>query len=226
MKENVKSRLDEIKSAFPHEEKQIQKAETLAALIKEIRYNFVRYCYNKMLTTEIINRFHEFNDNEIYADCNAYKGYVLLSADADFEIVGSTEVVAINNAKVIAYKGVKVIAYDDVEVISNSALVIAKDYSYVRASSYSEVYAYDNTDIDAYGNSCINSYGETNIHAHDDVHIMMYNADYVWATDNVYIKSLFKPKKICLHNAAINYAQQEHKVYYSSSSPLKFEKTK
>ena len=225
MEENVK-RLEEIKSAFPHEEKQIQKAETLAALIKEIRYNFVRYCYNKMLTTEIINRFHEFNDNEIYADCNAYKGYVLLSADADFEIVGSTEVVAINNAKVIAYKGVKVIAYDDVEVISNSALVIAKDYSYVRASSYSEVYAYDNTDIDAYGNSCINSYGETNIHAHDDVHIMMYNADYVWATDNVYIKSLFKPKKICLHNAAINYAQQEHKVYYSSSSPLKFEKTK
>ena len=57
-------------------------------------------------------------------------------------------------------------------------------------------------------------------------HIMLYNADYVWATDNVYIKSLFKPKKMWLRNAAINYAQQEHKVYYSSSSPLKFEKTK
>ena len=225
MEENVK-RLDEIKSAFPHEEKQIQKAETLADLIKEIRYNFVRYCYNKVLTTEIINRFPEFNENEIYADCTAYKGHVLLSADADFEVVGSTEVVAINNAKVTAYRGVVVHSFNDAEVISYSACVIAKDYSYVRAYSYSHVDAYDNTDIDAYDNSRIISFGETNIHAHNDVHIMLHNADYVWATDNVYIKSLFKPKKMWLHNAAINYAQQEHKVYYSSSSPLKFEKTK
>ena len=225
MEENIK-RLEEIKSAFPHEEKQIQKAETLAALIKEIRYNFVHYCYKKVLTTEIINRFHEFNDNNIYADCNAYKGYVLLSADADFEIVGSTEVVAINNAKVTAYNGVTVRAYNDAEVVSYSAYVIAKDNSYVKAYAYSNVKAYDNADIDAYDNACINSYGETNIHAHNDVHIMLYNADYVWATDNVYIKSLFKPKKMWLRNAAINYAQQEHKVYYSSSSPLKFEKTK
>ena len=226
MEENVKSRLDEIKSAFPHDEKQIQKAETLADLIKEIRYNFVRYCYNKVLTTEIINRFHEFNDNEIYADCNAYKGYVLLSANANFTIVGSTEVVAMNNAKLTAYRGVIVRAYNDAEVISYGACVITKEYSYVKAHLYSIVKAYDNTVIDAYDNACINSYGETNIHAHNDVHIMLYNSDYVWATDNVYIKSLFKPKKMWLHNAAINYAQQEHKVYYSSSSPLKFEKTK
>ena len=226
MEENVKSRLDEIKSAFPHNEKQIQKAETLADLMKEIRYNFVRYCYNKVLTTEIINRFPEFNDNEIYADCNAYKGYVLLSADADFEIVGSTEVVAINNAKVTAFNGVTVRAYNDVEVLSCSAWVIAKEYSYVKAHSYSHVDAYDNTDIDAYDNSCIVSYGETNIHAHDNVHVILHNADYVWANDNVYIKSLFKPKKMWLRNAAINYAKQEHKVYYSSSSPLKFEKIK
>lgn len=225
MEENIK-RLEEIKSAFPHEEKQIQKAETLAALIKEIRYNFVHYCYNKVLTTEIINRFHEFNDNAIYADCNAYKGHVLLSADAKFEIVGSTEVVAINNVKVTAFNGVTVRAFNDAEVVSYSAYVIARGYSYVQARSYSHVDAYDNADIDAYGNSCIVSYGETNIHAHDNVHIMLHNADYVWATDNVYIKSLFKPKKMWLHNAAINYAQQEHKVYYSSSSPLKFEKTK
>ena len=225
MEENVK-RLEEIKSAFPHEEKQIQKAETLAALIKEIRYNFVHYCYNKVLTTEIINRFHEFNDNEIYADYNAVKGHVLLSTDADFAIVGSTEVVAINNAKVTAYNGVTVRAYNDAEVVSYSAFVIAKDSSYVKAYAYSIVNAYDNADIDAYDNACINSYGETNIHAHNDVHIMLHNSDYVWATDNVYIKSLFKPKKMWLHNAAINYAQQEHKMYYSSSSPLKFEKTK
>lgn len=225
MEENIK-RLEEIKSAFPHEEKQIQKAETLAALIKEIRYNFVQYCYNKVLTTEIINRFHEFNDNEIYADCNAYKGHVLLSADANFEIVGSTEVVAINNVKVTAFDGVTVRAYNDAEVLSCGALVIAKEYSYVNARSYSHVDAYDNTDIDAYDNTCINSFGETHIHAHDNVHIMLHNSDYVWATDNVFIKSLFKPKKMWLHNAAINYAQQEHKVYYSSSSPLKFEKTK
>lgn len=225
MEENIK-RLEEIKSAFPHDAKQIQKAETLADLIKGIRCNFVRYCYNKVLTTEIINRFHEFNDNEIYADYNAVKGHVLLSTDADFAIVGSTEVVAINNAKVTAYNGVTVRAYNDAEVVSYSAYVIAKEYSYVKAYEYSHVDAYDNTDIDAYGNSCIVSYGETNIHAHDDVHIMLHNSDYVWATDNVYIKSLFKPKKMWLHNAAINYAQQEHKVYYSSSSPLKFEKTK
>lgn len=226
MEENIKSRLDEIKSAFPKDAELIQKAETLADLIKEIRCNFVRYCYNKVLTTEIINRFHEFNDNEIYADCNAYKGRVLLSADAGFEIVGSTKVVAINNTKVIAYKGVTVRAFNDAEVDSYNAFVIAKDSSYVKAYAYSIVNAYDNTDIDAYDNSCIVSYGETNIHAHDNVHIMLHNADYVWATDNVYIKSLFKPKKMWLHNAAINYAQQEHKVYYSSSSPLKFEKTK
>ena len=226
MEENVKSRLDEIKSAFPHDEKQIQKAETLAALIKEIRCNFVHYCYNKVLTTEIINRFPEFNDNEIYADCNAVKGHVLLSTDADFEVVGSTEVVAINNAKVTAFNGVTVRAFNDAEVVSYSACVIAKDYSYVRAYSYSHVDAYDNTDIDAYDNSRIISFGETNIHAHNDVHIMLHNSDYVWATDNVFIKSLFKPKKMWLHNAAINYAQQEHKMYYSSSSPLKFEKTK
>lgn len=225
MEENVK-RLEEIKSAFPHDEKQIQKAETLSDLMKEIRYSFIHYCYNKVLTTEIINRFHEFNDNEIYADCNAYKGHVLLSADADFEIVGSTEVVAINNAKVTAHKGVVVHAFNDAEVVSYSSFVIAKEYSHVIAHLYSHVDAYDNTDIDAYDNACINSYGETNIHAHDDVHIMLYNSDYVWATDNVYIKSLFKPKKMWLRNAAINYAQQEHKVYYSSSSPLKFEKTK
>ena len=225
MEENVK-RLEEIKSAFPHDEKQIQKAETLADLIREIRYSFIHYCYNKVLTTEIINRFHEFNENEIYADCTAYKGHVLLSADADFEIVGSTEVVAINNAKVTAHKGVVVHAFNDAEVVSYSSFVIAKEYSHVIAHLYSHVDAYDNTDIDAYDNACINSYGETNIHAHDDVHIMLYNSDYVWATDNVYIKSLFKPKKMWLRNAAINYAQQEHKVYYSSSSPLKFEKTK
>ena len=225
MEENIK-RLEEIKSAFPHDEKQIQKAETLAALIKEIRCNFVRYCYNKVLTTEIINRFHEFNENEIYADCNAYKGHVLLSADAKFEIVGSTEVVAINNAKVTAFNGVTVRAYNDAEVLSCGAWVVAKEYSYVQARLYSHVDAYDNADIDAYDNSCIISFGETNIHAHDNVHIMLHNADYVWATDNVYIKSLFKPKKMCLRNAAINFAQQEHKVYYSSSSPLKFEKTK
>lgn len=225
MEENVK-RLEEIKSAFPHDEKQIQKAETLSDLMKEIRYSFIHYCYNKVLTTEIINRFHEFNDNEIYADCNAYKGHVLLSADADFEIVGSTEVVAINNAKVTAHKGVVVHAFNDADVVSYSSFVIAKEYSHVIAHLYSHVDAYDNTDIDAYDNACINSYGETNIHAHDDVHIMLYNSDYVWATDNVYIKSLFKPKKMWLRNAAINYAQQEHKVYYSSSSPLKFEKTK
>lgn len=225
MEENIK-RLEEIKSAFPHEEKQIQKAETLAALIKEIRYNFVHYCYNKVLTTEIINRFPEFNENEIYADYNAVKGHVLLSTDADFAIVGSTEVVAINNAKVTAYKGVVVHAFNDAEVVSYSAFVIAKEYSYVNARSYSHVDAYDNTDIDAYDNSCIVSYGETNIHAHNDVHIMLHNSDYVWATDNVFIKSLFKPKKMWLHNAAINYAQQEHKMYYSSSSPLKVEKTK
>ena len=226
MEENVKSRLEEIKSAFTHDEKQIQKAETLADLIKEIRCNFVRYCYNKVLTTEIINRFHEFNNNEIYADCNAYKGYLLLSADADFEIVGSTEVVAINNAKVTAYNGVTVRAYNDAEVISYSAHVIAKEYSYVKAYSCSIVEAYDNTDIDAYDNSCIISFGETNIHAHNDVHIRLYNSDYVWATDNVFIKSLFKPKKMCLRNAAINFAQQEYKVYYSSLSTLKFEPTK
>lgn len=226
MEENVKSRLDEIKSAFPKDEKQIQNAETLADLIKEIRLNFAHYCYNKVLTTEIINRFPEFNDNEIYADYNAYKGYVLLAADANFEIVGSTEVVAINNTKVTAYNGVTVRAYNDAEVVSYGACVIAKEYSYVRASSYSEVYAYDNTDIDAYDNSRIVSYGETNIHAHDNVHIMLYNSDYVWATDNVFIKSLFKPKKMCLRNAAINFAQQEYKVYYSSLSTLKFEKTK
>ena len=225
MEENVK-RLEEIKSAFPHEEKQIQKAETLADLIKEIRYNFVHYCYNKVLTTEIINRFPEFNDNEIYADCNAVKGHVLLSTDADFAIVGSTKVVAINNAKVTAYNGVTVHAYNDAEVVSYGACVIAKEYSYVKARSYSIVDAYDNTDIDAYDNSRIISFGETNIHAHNDVHIMLHNSDYVWATDNVFIKSLFKPKKMCLRNAAINYAQQEYKVYYSSSSPLKFEKTK
>ena len=225
MEENVK-RLEEIKSAFPHDEKQIQKAETLADLIKEIRCNFVHYCYNKVLTTEIINRFHEFNENEIYADYNAVKGHVLLSTDADFAIVGSTKVVAINNTKVTAYRGVTVRAYNDAEVVSYSACVIAKEYSYVKAYEYSRVDAYDNTDIDAYDNACINSFGETNIHAHNDVHIMLYNSDYVWATDNVYIKSLFKPKKMCLHNAAINYAQQEYKVYYSSSSPLKFEKTK
>lgn len=225
MEENIK-RLEEIKSAFPKDAELIQKAETLADLIKEIRYNFIHYCYNKVLTTEIINRFPEFNDNEIYADYNAVKGHVLLSTDADFAIVGSTEVFAMNNAKVTAYNGVTVRAYNDAEVVSYSARVIAKEYSYVRAYEYSHVYAYDNTDIDAYGNSCINSYGETNIHAHDDVHIMLYNSDYVWATDNVYIKSLFKPKKMWLHNAAINYAQQEHKVYYSSYSPLKFEKTK
>ena len=225
MEENVK-RLDEIKSAFPHDEKQIQKAETLADLIKEIRYNFVHYCYNKVLTTEIINRFPEFNENEIYADYNAVKGHVLLSTDADFLIVGSTEVVAMNNAKVTAYNGVTVRAFNDVEVLSCSAWVIAKEYSYVQARLYSHVDAYDNTDIDAYDNSCIVSYGETNIHAHDNVHIILHNADYVWANDNVYIKSLFKPKKMWLRNAAINYAKQEHKVYYSSSSPLKFEKTK
>lgn len=225
MEENIK-RLEEIKSAFPDDEKQIQKAETLADLIKEIRYNFVRYCYNKVLTTEIINRFHEFNDNDIFADCNAYKGYVLLAADANFEIVGSTEVVAINNVKVTAFNGVTVRAYNDAEVLSCGAWVIAKEYSYVNARSYSHVDAYDNTDIDAYDNSCIVSYGETNIHAHDNVHIMLHNSDYVWATDNVYIKSLFKPKKMWLHNAAINFAQQEYKVYYSSSSPLKFEKIK
>ena len=225
MEENIK-RLEEIKSAFPKDAEQIQKAETLADLIKEIRLNFVYYCYNKVLTTEIINRFHEFNENEIYADYNAVKGHVLLSTDADFAIVGSTEVVAINNAKVTAYNGVSVRAFNDVEVISYGAYVIAKDYSYVQAHSISHVVAYDNTDIDAYDNSCIVSYGETNIHAHDNVHIMLHNSDYVWATDNVYIKSLFKPKKMWLHNAAINYAQQEHKVYYSSSSPLKFEKTK
>ena len=225
MEENVK-RLEEIKSAFPKDAELIQKAETLADLIKEIRCNFVRYCYNKVLTTEIINRFHEFNDNEIYADYNAVKGHVLLSTDADFAIVGSTKVVAINNTKVIAYRGVTVRAYNDAEVLSYGACVIAKEYSYVRAYSYSHVKAYDNTDIDAYDNSCIVSYGETNIHAHDNVHIMLHNSDYVWATDNVYIKSLFKPKKMWLHNAAINYAQQEHKVYYSSLSTLKFEKTK
>ena len=222
----VMNRLEEIKSAFPKDAELIQKAETLSDLIKEIRYNFVHYCYNKVLTTEIINRFHEFNENEIYADCNAYKGYVLLAADANFEIVGSTEVVAINNVKVTAFNGVTVRAYNDAEVLSCGAWVIAKEYSYVNARSYSHVDAYDNTDIDAYDNSCIVSFGETNIHAHDNVHIMLHNADYVWATDNVYIKSLFKPKKMWLHNAAINYAQQEHKVYYSSSSPLKFEKTK
>ena len=225
MEENVK-RLDEIKSAFPKDEEQIQNAETLADLIKEIRYNFVHYCYNKVLTTEIINRFPEFNDNEIYADYNAVKGHVLLSTDADFAIVGSTEVVAINNAKLTAYNGVTVRAFNDAEVVSYSAYVIARGYSYVKAYSYSHVDAYDNADIDAYGNSCINSYGETNIHAHDDVHIMLHNSYYVWATDNVYIKSLFKPKKMWLRNAAINFAQQEHKMYYSSSSPLKFEKTK
>ena len=225
MEENVK-RLEEIKSAFPKDEEQIQNAETLADLIKEIRYNFVHYCYNKVLTTEIINRFPEFNDNEIYADYNAVKGHVLLSTDADFAIVGSTEVVAINNAKLTAYNGVTVRAFNDAEVVSYSAYVIARGYSYVKAYSYSHVDAYDNADIDAYGNSCINSYGETNIHAHDDVHIMLHNSYYVWATDNVFIKSLFKPKKMCLRNAAINYAQQEHKVYYSSLSTLKFEKTK
>lgn len=225
MEENIK-RLEEIKSAFPDDEKQIQKAETLADLIKEIRCNFVHYCCNKLLTSEIINRFPEFNENEIYADYNAVKGHVLLSTDADFAIVGSTEVVAINNAKVTAYNGVTVRAYDDTEVVSYSACVIAKEYSYVKAYAYSHVDAYDNADIDAYDNACINSYGETNIHAHNDVHIMLYHSDYVWATDNVFIKSLFKPKKMCLRNAAINYAQQEHKVYYSSSSPLKFEKTK
>ena len=225
MEENVK-RLEEIKSAFPKDEKQIQNAETLADLIKEIRYNFVHYCYNKVLTTEIINRFPEFNDNEIYADYNAVKGHVLLSTDADFAIVGSTEVVAINNAKLTAYNGVTVRAFNDAEVVSYSAYVIARGYSYVKAYSYSHVDAYDNADIDAYGNSCINSYGETNIHAHDDVHIMLHNSYYVWATDNVFIKSLFKPKKMCLRNAAINYAQQEHKVYYSYLSTLKFEKTK
>lgn len=225
MEENVK-RLEEIKSAFPHDEKQIQKAETLADLIKEIRCNFVRYCYNKVLTTEIINRFPEFNENEIYADCNAYKGRVLLSADAKFEIVGPTEVVAMNNAKLTAYRGVTVRAFNDAEVVSYSAWVVAKEYSYVKAYEYSHVDAYDNADIDAYDNSRIISFGETNIHAHDNVHIMLHNSDYVWATDNVYIKSLFKPKKMWLHNAAINYAQQEHKVYYSSSSTLKFEPTK
>ena len=225
MEENIK-RLEEIKSAFPKDAEQIQKAETLADLIKEIRLNFVYYCYNKVLTTEIINRFHEFNENEIYADYNAVKGYLLLSADANFEIVGSTEVVAINNVKVTAFNGVTVRAYNDAEVLSCGAWVIAKEYSYVNARSYSHVDAYDNADIDAYDNTCINSYGETNIHAHDNVHIMLHNSDYVWATDNVYIKSLFKPKKMWLHNAAINYAQQEHKVYYSSSSPLKFEPTK
>lgn len=225
MEENVK-RLDEIKSAFPKDEEQIQNAETLADLIKEIRYNFVHYCYNKVLTTEIINRFPEFNDNEIYADYNAVKGHVLLSTDADFAIVGSTEVVAINNAKLTAYNGVTVRAFNDAEVVSYSAYVIARGYSYVQARSYSHVDAYDNADIDAYGNSCINSYGETNIHAHDDVHIMLHNSYYVWATDNVFIKSLFKPKKMCLRNAAINFAQQEYKVYYSSLSTLKFEKTK
>lgn len=225
MEENIK-RLEEIKSAFPKDAELIQKAETLTDLIREIRYSFIRYCYNKVLTSEIINRFHEFNENEIYADCNAYKGRVLLSADADFEIVGSTEVVAINNAKVTAYNGVTVHAFNDAEVLSCGAWVIAKEYSYVNARSYSHVDAYDNTDIDAYDNSCIVSYGETNIHAHNDVHIMLHNSDYVWATDNVFIKSLFKPKKMWLHNAAINYAQQEHKMYYSSSSPLKFEKTK
>lgn len=225
MEENIK-RLEEIKSAFPKDAELIQKAETLTDLIREIRYSFIRYCYNKVLTSEIINRFHEFNENEIYADCNAYKGRVLLSADADFEIVGSTEVVAINNAKVTAYNGVTVHAFNDAEVLSCGAWVIAKEYSYVNARSYSHVDAYDNTDIDAYDNSCIVSYGETNIHAHDNVHIMLHNSDYVWATDNVFIKSLFKPKKMWLHNAAINYAQQEHKMYYSSSSPLKFEKTK
>ena len=225
MEENIK-RLEEIKSAFPKDAELIQKAETLADLIKEIRCNFVRYCYNKVLTTEIINRFPEFNKNEIYADYNAVKGHVLLSTDADFAIVGSTEVVAINNPKVTAYNGVTVRAYNDAEVVSYSACVIAKDYSYVRAYSYSHVDAYDNTDIDAYDNSRIISFGETNIHAHNDVHIMLHNSDYVWATDNVFIKSLFKPKKMCLRNAAINFAQQEYKVYYSSSSPLKFEKTK
>ena len=225
MEENVK-RLEEIKSAFPKDEEQIQNAETLATLIKEIKFSFIHYCYNKVLTSEIINRFPEFNNNEIYADCNAFKGHVLLSADADFEIVGSTEVVAINNAKVTAYNGVTVRAYNDAEVVSYSAFVIAKEYSYVKAYSHSFVEAYDNTDIDAYDNSCIVSYGETNIHAHNDVHIMLYNSDYVWATDNVFIKSLFKSKKMCLRNAAINYAQQEHKVYYSSLSPLKFEETK
>ena len=225
MEENIK-RLEEIKSAFPKDAKLIQKAETFAALIKEIRYNFVHYCYNKVLTTEIIKRFHEFNENEIYADYNAVKGYLLLSADADFRIVGSTEVVAINNAKVEAYKGVTVRAYNDAEVVSYSAFVIAKEYSCVKAYSCSHVEAYDNTDIDAYDNSCIISFGETNIHAHNDVHIMLHNSDYVWATDNVFIKSLFKPKKMCLRNAAINFAQQEYKVYYSSLSTLKFEKTK
>ena len=225
MEENVK-RLEEIKSAFPKDAELIQKAETLAALIKEIRCNFVHYCYNKVLTTEIINRFPEFNENEIYADYNAVKGHVLLSTDADFAIVGSTEVVAINNAKVTAHKGVVVHAFNDAEVVSYSSFVIAKEYSHVIAHLYSHVDAYDNADIDSYDNACINSYGETNIHAHNDVHIILHNADYVWATDNVYIKSLFKPKKMCLHNSAINYAQQEYKVYYSSSSPLKFEKTK
>lgn len=225
MEENIK-RLEEIKSAFPKDAKLIQKAETLTDLIKEIRCNFVRYCYNKVLTSEIINRFPEFNENEIYTDCNAYKGYVLLAADANFEIVGSTEVVAINNAKVEAYNGVTVHAFNDVEVVSYGAYVIAKDYSYVKAYSSSHVDAYDNTDIDAYDKSRIVSFGETNIYAHNDVHIMLHNSDYVWATDNVFIKSLFKPKKMCLRNAAINFAQQEYKVYYSSLSTLKFEKTK
>ena len=225
MEENVK-RLEEIKSAFPKDAKQIQKAETLADIIKEIRYNFINYCYKKVLTSEIVNRFHEFNENEIYADYNAVKGHVLLSADLSFYIVGSTEVVAMNNAKVTAHSGVTVHAFNDAEVLSYSAFVIAKEYSFVKAYSYSHVDACDNADIDAYGNSCIVSYGKTNIHAHNDVHIMLHNSDYVWATDNVFIKSLFKPKKMCLRNAAINYAQQEHKMYYSSSSPLKFEKTK
>ena len=223
----VMNRLEEIKAALLANgaSDYVAKCNDMDKLFKYIKDNFIYLSMHNILTPEIINSNVKFEEHQIFANCNNNTGYVLVT-DTTVAASGDAKVCAINNAKVIASENAVIHAFNDVEVISYSAWVIAKEYSYVQARSYSHVDAYDNTDIDAYDNSCIVSYGETNIHAHDNVHIMLHNSDYVWATDNVFIKSLFKPKKMCLRNAAINYAQQEHKVYYSSSSPLKFEPTK
>lgn len=87
----------------------IDNSITMAQLCDVIKCNFAQFIYYKVIDAKFITRYqNDFAENEIYANVDTSKGFVLCD--------GNAKVYASGNAAVRAYDNTNIIDYDNRQI--------------------------------------------------------------------------------------------------------------
>lgn len=199
-------------------------SETFQELCNVIKDNFEWCCDNKVLTTELLERYKaDFATNRIYVNTNVTEGYLLATGTTTVTVRGNAVVIANDRAKVIARNKAKVIAYDDTIVIaSDNTIVRACHNAAVKAYYNAMVIAHNNVTIEAFDNATMRVYDNTIVYVFDSSTVTVHNNATVRACDNAYCVSYYEIN--CrLSDNALHRVISTNTVYFANDN-IKFQK--